>query len=69
MTVFVELKARFDEENNMSTAERMEQAGIRIIYSIPGLKVHAKVAVILRKDTEDGCKRRDFCLFEYRQFQ
>ena len=60
VTVFVELKARFDEENNMSTAERMEQAGIHIIYSIPGLKVHAKVAVILRKDTEDGCKRRDF---------
>ena len=60
VTVFVELKARFDEENNMSTAERMEQAGIRIIYSIPGLKVHANVAVILRKDTEDGCKRRDF---------
>lgn len=60
VTVFVELKARFDEENNMSSAERMEQAGIRIIYSIPGLKVHAKVAVILRKDTEDGCKRRDF---------
>ena len=60
VTVFVELKARFDEENNMSKAERMEQAGIRIIYSIPGLKVHAKVAVILRKDTEDGCKRRDF---------
>ena len=60
VTVFVELKARFDEENNMSTAERMEQAGIRIIYSIPGLKVHAKVAVILRRDTEDGCKRRDF---------
>ena len=60
VTVFVELKARFDEENNMSTAERMEQAGIRIIYSIPGLKVHAKVAVILRKDSEDGSKRRDF---------
>lgn len=60
VTVFVELKARFDEENNMSTAERMEQAGIRIIYSIPGLKVHAKVAVIIRKDPEDGNKRRDF---------
>lgn len=60
VTVFVELKARFDEENNMRTAERMEQAGIRIIYSIPGLKVHAKVAVILRKDTEEGGKRRDF---------
>lgn len=60
VTVFVELKARFDEENNMSAAERMEQAGIRIIYSIPGLKVHAKVAVILRKDATDGSKRRDF---------
>ncbi|RRD62072.1 polyphosphate kinase 1 [Tannerella forsythia] len=49
VTVFVELKARFDEENNMSTAEKMKKAGIKIIYSIPGLKVHAKVAVILRK--------------------
>ena len=60
VTVFVELKARFDEENNIATAERMEQAGIRIIYSIPGLKVHAKVAVILRKETEAGAERRDF---------
>ena len=60
VTVFVELKARFDEENNMRTAERMEQAGIKIIYSIPGLKVHAKVSVILRKDNEDGRKRKDF---------
>ncbi|MDR3252700.1 MAG: polyphosphate kinase 1 [Tannerella sp.] len=49
VTVFVELKARFDEENNVSTAEFMEAAGINIIYSIPGLKVHAKVAVILRR--------------------
>lgn len=49
VTVFVELKARFDEENNMSTAEEMRQAGIKIIYSIPGLKVHAKVAVVLRR--------------------
>ena len=60
VTVFVELKARFDEENNMSTAAQMEQAGIRIIYSIPGLKVHAKVAVILRKNTDEGKKSRDF---------
>ena len=49
VTAFVELKARFDEEHNVSTAERMERAGIKIIYSIRGLKVHAKVAVILRK--------------------
>ena len=60
VTVFVELKARFDEKNNMRTAARMEQAGIKIIYSIPGLKVHAKVAVILRKDNAQGVKRRDF---------
>lgn len=48
VTVFVELKARFDEENNLSTAEMMKEAGINIIYSIPGLKVHAKVALVLR---------------------
>lgn len=50
VTVFVELKARFDEENNLATAEMMKAAGINIIYSIPGLKVHAKVALILRKN-------------------
>ena len=50
VTVFMELKARFDEENNLATAAMMEKAGIRIIYSIPKLKVHAKVALVLRKD-------------------
>ncbi|MDR1747357.1 MAG: polyphosphate kinase 1 [Tannerella sp.] len=54
VTVFVELKARFDEKNNMYSAERMEQAGIKIIYSLPKLKVHAKVAVILRKNSENS---------------
>ena len=49
VTVFVELKARFDEENNIATAEMMQAAGIKIIYSIPGLKVHAKVALIRRR--------------------
>lgn len=48
VTVFVELKARFDEENNMETAELMRKAGIHILFSIPGLKVHAKVALVLR---------------------
>jgi polyphosphate kinase len=52
VTVFVELKARFDEENNLATAEMMQHAGIRIIYSIPGLKVHAKVALVLRCNAE-----------------
>ncbi len=48
VTVFVELKARFDEKNNLEMADRMKAAGIKIIYSIPGLKVHAKVALIER---------------------
>ena len=52
VTVFVELKARFDEENNLATAEMMKRAGIHIIFSIPGLKVHAKVALVLRYNKE-----------------
>ncbi|MBR8709674.1 RNA degradosome polyphosphate kinase [Bacteroides pyogenes] len=51
VTVFVELKARFDEEHNLATAEMMQAAGIKIIYSLPGLKVHAKVALIRREGT------------------
>jgi len=49
VTVFVELKARFDEEANLKWAYQMTKAGIRIIYSIPKLKVHAKIALIIRK--------------------
>lgn len=52
VTVFVELKARFDEENNFDTSEQMRKAGIRIIYSLPGLKVHAKMILVLRKTGE-----------------
>jgi len=47
---FIEVKARFDEENNLRWAERMKEAGIRITYSIPGLKVHAKTALVKRLD-------------------
>ena len=49
VTVFIELKARFDEENNIRWSKRMKAAGIKIINSIPGLKVHAKVALVKRK--------------------
>ena len=49
VTVFVEVKARFDEENNLQNARLMEEAGVRIIYSIPGLKVHAKMALVIRR--------------------
>jgi len=53
VTVFIEVKARFDEANNLYWADQMEQAGIKIKYSIPGLKVHAKVALV-KKKTPDG---------------
>jgi polyphosphate kinase len=55
VTVFVELKARFDEEANLEWAAEMNKAGIRIIYSIPKLKVHAKLALVIRQeDSEIG---------------
>lgn len=50
VTVFVELKARFDEANNIRWSKRMKAAGVKIIYSIPGLKVHAKVALVKRRE-------------------
>ena len=50
VTVFVELKARFDEENNLKWASKMKEAGVKIIYSIPGLKVHAKIALVKRRE-------------------
>ncbi|MEO6729581.1 MAG: polyphosphate kinase 1 [Ferruginibacter sp.] len=50
--VFVELKARFDEANNIRWGKKMKAAGIRIIYSIPNLKVHAKVALVKRRQQE-----------------
>ncbi|MBC8035369.1 MAG: polyphosphate kinase 1 [Chitinophagaceae bacterium] len=52
VSVVVELKARFDEANNIRWAKRMKAAGVRIIYSINALKVHAKIALIKRNGTE-----------------
>ncbi|MGL6267300.1 MAG: polyphosphate kinase 1, partial [Chitinophagaceae bacterium] len=46
---FIELKARFDEANNIYWAKKMAEAGVEISYSIPGIKVHAKAALIKRK--------------------
>jgi polyphosphate kinase len=46
VTAFIELKARFDEANNIKWSRRMREAGIRIIYSIPRIKVHSKIALI-----------------------
>jgi len=46
---FIELKARFDEESNITSASQMEQAGVIVYYSFPGLKVHSKLLLITRK--------------------
>ena len=56
VTVFVELKARFDEANNLKWSKKMKAAGVKIINSIPGLKVHAKIALVNR--FEDGNMNR-----------
>lgn len=56
VTVFMELKARFDEESNLEYSTLLENAGAKVLYSIPGLKVHSKTALILRKE-KGGIKK------------
>jgi len=60
VVVFVELKARFDEVNNIGWSEKMQEAGVKIIYSIPDIKVHAKVALITR---QKGRERRRIAFY------
>lgn len=56
VTVLVELKARFDEENNITWAKRLEKAGCHVIYGLVGLKTHSKIILIVRKEGS-GIKR------------
>ncbi|MYJ81232.1 MAG: polyphosphate kinase 1, partial [Acidimicrobiaceae bacterium] len=56
VAVLVELKARFDEAQNISWAKRLEQAGAHVAYGLVGLKIHAKIAMIVREEP-DGIRR------------
>lgn len=65
VTVFLEVQARFDEEANLAWGEKLEQAGVNVMYSIPGIKVHCKIGLIKRIENR---KSKDYALLSTGNF-
>jgi polyphosphate kinase len=68
VTVFVEVKARFDEAANIYFADKMKEAGIHVIAGIPGLKVHAKAALVLKKTKKKKSGSKGFAFLSTGNF-
>ncbi len=56
VTAFIEARARFDEERNLTFGHKLEQAGVNVIYGLPGLKTHSKIALVVRRE-KDGMRK------------